>query len=408
GGWHESKVPQISMHVPEGGFAFLAREVKRAVKIPVIACNRINNREIAEDILNEGYSDFVGCCRAFLIDSEFGNKIKTGKKYRKCIGCNNCIENVLKGDLVSCAFNPSLCNENKTENDGSKKNEKVLIIGGGPSGIEAALQYIGKGYSVRICTKEESIGGLMKFASKAPYKNAIKHNIKTMEAEMLESGVEVFCQTFVDEIYINDYHPDLVVVATGSEPLIPNIEGINKDHVYLAQDILAGERNLTEKLLAGKVLIVGGGSVGLETALYLINESHMEKYSRQFLDLYIDSRAYEALKCSSNITIVEMDKFGQDLKSTRWITLKELERWHVRLMSHTKVEKILNKEVVTKTGDLSHNIEADYVVLAVGYQSVGKELVKWLEENKYDCRLIGDAKKVGNISNAIKDGYELN
>jgi len=407
GGWHESIIPQISMHVPEGGFAFLAREVKGTVKIPVIACNRINNREIAEDILNEGYSDFVGCCRAFLIDSEFGNKIKIGKKYRKCIGCNSCIENVLKGDQVSCAFNPRLGNEFKTEKNSAKKNKKVLVIGGGPSGMEAALQYINKGYDVRICTKEESLGGLMKFAAKAPYKNAIGHNIKTMESEIIDAGVEVFCQTFVDEIYINDYHPDLVVVATGSQPVIPNIVGINREHVYLAQDILSGNRNLIEKLLAGKVLIIGGGSVGLETALYLINESHIEKYSRQFLDLYIDSETSEGLKYNSNVTIVEMNKLGQDLKSTRWITLKELERWNVHLMSGTKVEKILDKEVVTKIGNLTHKIEADYVVLAAGYQSVGKELVKWLEENKYEYKLIGDAKKVENISKAIKEAYEL-
>ena len=142
GGWHESRIPQISMHVPEGCFAFLAREVKRAVKIPVIACNRINNKDTAEEILNKGYADFAGCCRAFLVDSEFGNKIRTGKQYRKCIGCNRCIERVLKGEQVTCTFNPSVGKEYLVRKEHPGKGKRVLVIGGGAfrHGIGSAIR----------------------------------------------------------------------------------------------------------------------------------------------------------------------------------------------------------------------------------------------------------------------------
>lgn len=409
GGWHESRIPQISMHVPEGCFAFLAREVKRAVKIPVIACNRINNKETAEEILNNGFSDFVGCARAFLADSEFGNKIKAGKKYRKCIGCNGCIERVLKGEMAACTFNPAVGKEGKVEKSFSGTGKKVLVIGGGPSGMEAALRYAKSGCQVRLCTKEASMGGLMQFASKVPYKGAIENNICAMEEELHEAGVEIIKQTFVDGNYIHDGSPDIVVVATGSRPWIPPIPGINQKHVYSAQEILAGDEHLMHRLAAGRVLIIGGGAVGLETALYLIKRVQIEIQSKQFLKLYMDSKISEGMKYDSNITIVEMNqKMGGDLKGTRWITLKELEQAHVRLMGGTKVEEILEKAVIVSDGDSTQTIEADFIVLAAGYQPEGEKLIQWLKENRYEYHVVGDAKEVGTIHTAINDACLLN
>lgn len=109
GGWHESRVPQISMQLEEGGFAYLAKQIKELVDIPVIACNRINNGEVAKKLIEEGYCDFVGCARAFLVEPDFGNKVREGKYYRRCMACNQgCIGKVLKGEQLTCILNPKV------------------------------------------------------------------------------------------------------------------------------------------------------------------------------------------------------------------------------------------------------------------------------------------------------------
>jgi len=198
-------------------------------------------------------------------------------------------------------------------------------------------------------------------------------------------------------------------VANGRWPVKQHISGIDKKHFYTAQQILMGDECLLQQMAAGNVLIIGGGAVGLETALYFIRKVQLEMQSKQFLKFYTDSKTSEGLKCNSNITIVEMNhKMGEDLKSTRWITLSELERSHVRLMNGTKVERILEKEVVVSHEDTKLKIDADYIVLATGYRSEGDQLIQWLIENSYEFKVIGDAKVVGTISNALSDAYILN
>ena len=184
GGWHESPVPQISMHLPEGGFAFFAREVKHNVKIPVIACNRINNEKVAKEIIEQGYADFVGCARAFLTDSDFAYKLEQDIPYRRCIGCNKgCIERVLKMQEVSCVFNPEVGKESD-QTVRRAPGRRTLVIGGGPAGIEAAIQCAKHGDEVQLCCDEKMIGGLLHVAAKAPFKENIVRNIKTMRAEL--------------------------------------------------------------------------------------------------------------------------------------------------------------------------------------------------------------------------------
>ena len=248
----------------------------------------------------------------------------------------------------------------------------------------------------------------MEVASKAPYKNAIGINIHAMEEELRDAGVEIATDTCVDEIYIREYHPDLVIVATGSRPLLPPIHGIGLSHVYTAQDILMEAGHIDQNLLTGKILIVGGGAVGLETALFLANREILDIQSRQFLDIYADSDTSKGLQYASSITIAEMDnKMGKDLNSTRWITLKELKRLNVSLMNGTKVEEILPKEVIVNTGGVVHAMDADCIIMAAGYEPEGGAFIEWLKESGYEYKIVGDAKKTGTISEAMNDAYLL-
>ena len=408
GGWHESNIPQISMHVPLGGFAIFAREIRNNVAIPVIACNRINNLETAKELITNGYCDFVGCCRAFLVDDSFGNKAQSGKKYRRCIGCNTCIEHVLRGEQVVCTFNPFVGKEASIRSNSTNAPQKILIVGGGPSGMQAALQYANAGHRVTLCTNEDRLGGLLRAGAKIPHKSDMESNIQAMEQELEDASVEIRRNTTVDGIYINKNSPDIVIIATGSQPIIPRIKGIQLENVHTAHSILMANDSMIDCISSRRILIVGGGAVGLETALFLINKAKIEQQSIQFFDFYKDSSNASGLICNSNITIVEMgEKIGQGLKSTRWITLKELKHYNAKLLTCTEVIEIKNKEVVVKNRDETYILEMDHVILAAGYQLEDSSLIEWLEANKYIYHVIGDANKVGTIESALIDASEL-
>jgi 2,4-dienoyl-CoA reductase (NADPH2) len=406
GGWHESPIPQISAHVPEGAYASFAEQIKRVVGIPVIACNRINNGEIAEEILRKGLADFVGVARSFLIDAEFVNKIRDGKQIRKCIACNKgCIERVLRGKEVRCALNPETGNENLViEKSNNKK--KVLIIGAGPAGVQAAKAANLRGHDVIICTKEDKIGGLLSVVSKPPHKEGIETFIEVIEEELKELNIDIRFNTMVNEDVIKEINPDHVIIAVGASPVIPSIEGIKENYIYLAEDILKGDKNVLEKIRRGKTFIIGGGAVGLETAHYLFENSFTDISSIQYINKYVPSEKKINIYSPVDITVVEMQsKVGKDLGGNKWILLNELKEYGVKITTDAKVLSVADNKILMmgKEGKITDN--ADNIILAIGYKSNGSELIKHLEDKNIKYTVIGDALKPRDIMEALREGY---
>ncbi|UGA53662.1 oxidoreductase [Vibrio sp. VB16] len=406
GGWHESRVPQISSQVPEGGYSFFAGAIKNVVDIPVIVCNRINNGEIAEEILQKGLGDFVGCARAFLSDPQFANKVKTNTPYRRCIGCNKaCIERVFQLKNASCIWNP----ENGREGIERPKvdKQKVLVIGAGPAGMEVAKHSAKLGHDVTICTEDSEVGGLLHIAGAPPRKDAILENINTMHYEIKQLGVKIVVNTTVDPGFIKDFAPDKTFVATGSLPVVPSIEGINEDNVYLADDVLHGDPQLLTKLRKGKTCIIGGGVVGLETAHYLAESglaNTLETFN--FLEHYVPKELQREIYKSMDITVVEMQgKAGTDLGALRLFMLGELKQLGVKILTRTKVQSISSHGLTYTNEEDTITQPVNNIVLAMGYKSNGKQLIEFLEQNNYSYDIIGDAKKPGNIENATIDAY---
>ncbi len=401
GGWHESRIPQISMHLPPGGFADYARQIKRQIHLPIIACNRINTGEEARRIVEKGYGDFAGCARAFLCDPDYVKKIKYRQSHRVCIACNKgCIEPVLKMRQASCVLNPYAGREGELSDQAeisAEDKKKILVIGGGPAGMQAAITNARRGHEVRLCEKDSSLGGLLRHAAKAPHKSAIRKNIASMAYELERAGVDIQLDTTVDKNYILSFQPEYVILASGSVPFQPRIEGINSPHVIFAEDVMNLPALKIVQLLQGKIVILGGGAVGLETALFLANQSIHDTESEHFAKCFFDTESliqHPSLK----ITVIEMgDKIGSDLGSSRWATLKELSYYGIKVLTNSKISAISSSSVLLQYGSA---YPANTVVVATGYRPENT-LEEILKESRIPYSVIGDAREVGTIGSAI-------
>lgn len=403
GGWHESSLPQIDVHLPKGGWAILASQIKQVTELPVIACNRINDRETAEAVLTKGMADFVGCARAHLADAQFVNKIKEGKPYVKCIGCNKgCIEPILKMKEVQCVMNPvvsGLAELPLTEN-----GKKVLIVGSGPAGLMSAKIMAAKGHRVTVCTKDDHAGGLVNLASLPPGKSDLRSLIDVLLWDLEKLGAELKYGQTVDQAYLGEHDFDFVVVATGSTPVTLNL---GTDSVYTADQVLTASPQLLTKLRSGKTVIIGGGLVGIETALFLIAQSYVSPEILKVTEAYQAEMACGTLYSYPDITIMEMDgKIGRELGSTRFLVKKELKEKCVKTYTGAKAIGCEDRLLRYESGGELKSVEADAVIMALGYRSSGKELVKLLEEKQIPHTVVGDAQKPANVKEALLSAYE--
>lgn len=408
GGWHESPVPQITSHLPEGGFSFLARAIKSVVKIPVIASNRINNGEIARKILEDESADFLGVARPLLIDPEFANKIKQGSIIKKCQACNKgCIERVLKNKEARCAFNPEVGLEYlKIEKNGPVKN--ILVVGGGPAGMQSAKTLAELGHKVTICLKESELGGKIFVASQPPHKQDMVLFPQLMEEELKALNVEIRYNVEVDQGYIQSTKPDHIIVATGSIPIIPNIRGIQSENVYFAEDVLKGDKKVINKLGKGKNIIIGGGSVGLETAHFIATEISLNTGQLEFMEAFVPGSIKDKIYETINITVIEMEKsYGKGLGGTKFILVNELKKLNVKILTETKVLSILKNKVIVETSDGEKSLPAHNVILAMGYKPNEPEFMSYMKENNIPYTCIGDVVEPRDIMQAVAEAYEV-
>jgi 2,4-dienoyl-CoA reductase (NADPH2) len=411
GGWHESRVPQITMDLPQAGYAYLARGIKQVVGVPVVSCNRINSPLVAEELLVEGVADLIGMARGLIADPEFVNKAKAGKidEIRQCVACNQrCFDHVFMLSPVGCAVNPRAGKEAETQFGPAANPKKVLVAGAGPSGCECAVTAAQRGHKVIVCEKDSHIGGQVSWFADATHKHDFRHLLEYYRAMLVKNGVEVRMGVAVTPELIAQEKPDLVVVATGAAPFKPPIEAVEAPHVFQAWDVLQGKVQTGEN-----VVIVGGGSVGLETAIHLARKGTISPHQLYFLSLH-QAESPEFLrdlmvKGIKNITVIEMaPRIGQDIgPSTRWVILKELAMRDVKLVTRAKMKDISPGQIVyTDAEGNDVTLPADSVVLAMGSRP-DNALAQELEGSGVEVRVIGDSRKVGQVGSAIEDGFAL-
>jgi len=408
-GWHEARVPQITPSVPRAGFAYLAREIKETVSVPVIASHRIHDLDIARELIIDHICDMVALARPLIADPYLPNKAKQGREDEiiHCVSCGQgCFDHVFQLKPIECLANPMAGHEVEYENiEKTKQPKKVLVIGGGPAGIWAALGASMKGHKVKLWEKSERLGGQLNIAGLPRGREEFLILAENLENILLNSDVEV---EFGKQATIEDIKkesPDFVIVATGAKPITPPIEGIDQPHVHQAWDVLEG------KVYVGKkVVVIGGGAVGVETAIDLAVRGTIDGEDLKFLliNQVEDPEHLRELciKGTKDVTLIEMlDSIGKDIgKSTRWTMMRDMKIFGVKYYTKTKALKITKEGVYVDMKGEEKLLPADSVVIAVGSVSENS-LAKELEEANIPHKVVGDANKVALAINATHDGF---
>lgn len=357
-----------------------SEEIKKAVSIPVITAGRINEACLAESVLETGKADLVGMGRASLADPDFPIKVKEGRleDIRYCIGCvQGCIGGNMRGENCHCLVNPELDREYELKENPVETSREIWIAGGGVAGCEAAIVAARRGHKVVLFEKSDRLGGTWLIAALPPHKAELLTFVGWQRHELEKLGVEIRYETELTKEMILDGHPDEVIVATGCKPFIPPIPGSDQPHVIQANDILQQNYRAKEN-----VVVVGGGSVGVETA--------------EYLTWY-----------GSNVTIVEMldDILIGCERETMLMHRKAVKEEHMKVYKGAKVCEIgADSVTIEKKGRKIVLDDIDTVVIAAGSRPVNT-LQAELEETGIPVRVIGDSKKVRNGLHAIYEGY---
>jgi 2,4-dienoyl-CoA reductase (NADPH2) len=378
-GWHESRLPRVQSVLPRGSFVHLAEGIKQVVRIPVAAGNNINDPLLAERILTEGRADLIAMARPLIADPDLPNKAKEGSlvDIRLCTRCNYCFECLPRNEPVRCAVNAMCGREGTHAISPAESVKNITVIGGGPAGMEAARVAALRRHRVTLLEKEERLGGQLIDAALPPHKGEWKTLIEYLSTQLRKLGVFVRLGEEATLTKILETGPDAVIVATGAVQALPSIPGIDGENVVSAIKALRDEKETGED-----VVIVGGGSIGCETAEHLVQ--HGKK-----------------------VMILEMlPLIGSDIGAwNRWLMIERLVNAGVRMETRVRVEEITRKGVWVARNDRLHEFfEGDTVVIAAGMVSVNT-LAGELEGKVPELHLIGDALKPRRVKEAVEEGF---
>ena len=358
--------------------AHASEEIRKHVHIPVATVARINEPWVADELIADGKADICMIGRANLCDSEFANKAREGRTddIRPCIGCGRCLTGIMFGKPIACTVNPSVETNDIDEADVKKK---VLVIGGGPAGMEAAYVAKKRGHEVVLCEKENELGGLLRLAAVPISKQELCKVIKFMARRLNNEGIDVRTGCEVTPQMLEDEFKDYeIICSTGAKP--KEIEVFKQfKQTMTADDILSGR-----KFPGRKIVILGGGSVGCETADYLAPLVN---------DLFPANR---------DVTVIEMtgSLMTGDGGAAKSRLTQRLMSKGVKLLLNAQVKKVDESTITYEQDGEEHTIkDADTLVFAVGYTPTKVEY-----ENAH---YIGDCDKVGNLKDAISGAYQL-
>lgn len=363
-----------------------AKKIKEISSIPVITVGKINDPNLADNMIEKGYIDGVVIGRALLADSEFANKAKTGRieDVAPCVGCGlGCIGEQSKRKPGTCVINPALGREKELEIKSTNKFKRVLVIGGGVAGLEAARVAALRGHDVTLIEKENKLGGQINIAVMPPFKQSLSKWVIYLTKQIEKLGVKVILGSEATEEFVEQLNPYTIMIATGAEASIPPIKGVENEKVTTSHKILSGEKYIPR----GNVLVIGGGMVGCETAEMLKHNA----------------------RGKMNVTIVEAleDIALDDVPNNKIPMTKRLIANGANIYTETKVDSIKeNSIVVERNGKKEELIGFTDIVLACGAKSVN-QISETLKGSAEEIHVIGDAKDPRRALEAIREGSEI-
>ncbi len=368
------------MTLPRGCNVPAARAIKQKVKIPVAVAGRIPGPELAEEILAKGEADIIAMGRGLVADPDLPLKAMEGRwqEIRPCIACNVCIDRLFGEKDIVCTVNPEVGREQPFTIRPASVSKKVMVIGGGPAGMEAARVARLRGHRVSLFEEDPKLGGRFKAAFQAPFKQELKGLVDYYEATLKAHGVDLHLGIKATPGLALTWKPDAVVIAAGSVPFLPPIAGADLPHVVQAVDVLLGESK-TERMTA----VVGGGTVGCEVAAFLAERG-------------------------SQVTIVEMLPYvAHGVPRLLGKMIKEdLKRNGVQTLTHSRVIEITRDEVIYEREGKKSSFPADSVVLAVG-TFPRQELMEPFKRLCQETYLIGDCLEPRKALEAIHEGAQV-
>lgn len=408
GGWHETKVPQLPSMVPRGAYTYLAAGIRKAVSVPVFASNRIVEPEQADVILRHGMADLVCIGRAQIADPEWSNKAREGKfgDIRPCVDClQGCMDRLFTGQAVECLCNPMTGHEGERKMHRVKKPKTVVVIGAGPAGLEAAVTAARRGHHVTIFDHADRIGGQLPLVAAPPGREEFARLLDYYEHQVQSTGVTLKLGKKVAMKEVRRTRPNAIILATGSRQIIPDIPGVDRPEVVTAWDAL-----LDTAELGRSVAVLGGGAVGVETAIAIADRGTISGDTLKFLFKH-EAEEVEVLKELATrgvrkVTILEMlPKIGKDIGvTTRWVFLKELDLLGVEVITDATVKAIADEGVVYEKDGDTHALLVESVVLALGAVPAD-EIEEELKKAGFDYQKIGDVMKPRKIMDAIHEGF---
>ena len=391
-GWHEARVPTIASMVPPGAFKEASKRLKSVVSVPVIAVNRINTPDIANDILNAGEADLISMARPLLADPEFFNKYQNDqtKQINICIGCNQgCLDHVFKNKRATCLVNPQAAFELDYPLNKATNSKNVLVVGAGPAGLSASCYLAQKGHKVTLIDQKAQMGGQFNLAMQIPGKEDFNHTLAYFINELERLDVAVKLETSYNESMLTQY--DDIVFATGVRPREASIKCGDNKRVFAYDEVIRGEVEL-----GNSIAILGAGGIGFDMVAFLSEHKSqtIDEFKTQWgiecePKPHKDERQLYMLKRSAG-------RFGSELgKTTGWIHRQVAKQHGVKQIADCQYQSFDSKGLTIAVGGETQVLPVDTVIACIGQVS-NDEVVKPHAENA-KVHVIGGAKLAAAI-----------